>query len=526
VSDLVRGVTASGRAGLPRLPAVRLGARAVTRRYGNVIANDGIDFAASPGSIHAIVGGNGAGKTTLMRILQGLERPDEGSVIIDDHPVILADPAEAFARGIGMVHQEFMLVESLTLLENLILGREPLRRGVIDRAAALAAAERLAASAGVALDWSATVAEAPVHLRQIVEILRLLYRGTDVLILDEPTAVLAPQQVQDLLALLRRLRDEGRTIIFISHKLDEVRAIADRITVLRAGRVVAATTPAAADVRALARLMIGEPVEQPQRPQRPTLGGGPLLSVRGLCVCDARGVQRLAGIDLDINAGEVVGIAGVAGSGQDELVAAVVGLRRAVAGTITFDGTDITACSVAARRQAGIGYVSADRAHEGLCLAASIRDNLIAGRHRAPPFARHGVLRPATIRAQTRRVLERFSVVYDDAGDAVGSLSGGNQQRVAMARELDRTPRLLVAAQPTRGVDIAGIAFIHARILAYRGTGGAVLLVSEELEELLALADRIVVLHRGRIGGVVEGSIKRRRDDIERIGRIMLGAAA
>lgn len=507
-------------------PAVRLGARAVTRRYGRVTANDGIDFAASLGTIHAIIGGNGAGKTTLMRILQGLERPDEGSVIVDDRPVMLADPADAFARGIGMVHQEFMLVESLTLLENLILGREPLRRGRIDRIAALAAAGRLAASVGVTLDWDVAVAAAPVHLRQIVEILRLLHRGADVLILDEPTAVLAPQQVQDLLALLRRLRDEGRTIIFISHKLDEVRAVADRITVLRAGRVVAATTPAEADVPTLAGLMIGEPVEQPLRPPRAVQGGAPVLSVRGLAGLDPHGMRRLAGIDLDINAGEVVGIAGVAGSGQDELVALVVGLRRAVAGTIALGGTDITARPIAARRQAGIGYVSADRAHEGLCLPASIRDNLLAGRHRAPPFARHGLLRAATVRAHVRRVLERFAIVHGDSADPVGSLSGGNQQRVAMARELDRTPRLLVAAQPTRGVDIAGTAFIHAQILAYRAAGGAVLLVSEELEELLALADRVVVLHQGRIGGVVDGAAGGGQSAIGRIGRLMLGEAA
>lgn len=507
-------------------PAVRLGARAVTRRYGRVTANDGIDFAASPGTIHAIVGGNGAGKTTLMRILQGLERPDEGSVIVDDRPVTLADPADAFARGIGMVHQEFMLVDSLTLLENLILGREPLRRGLIDRDGSRAAARRLAATAGVTLDWDVTVGAAPVHLRQIVEILRLLYRGADVLILDEPTAVLAPQQVQDLLVLLRRLRDEGRTILFISHKLDEVRAVADRITVLRAGRVVAAVTPAEADAPTLARLMVGEPVAPPRRPPRAARATASVLSVRGLAGLDPRGVRRLAGVDLDIGAGEIVGIAGVAGSGQDELVALVVGLRRAVAGTIRLDGADITGLPVAARRRAGIGYVSADRAQEGLCLPATIRDNLLAGRHRAPPFARHGWLRPAVVRAHVRRVLARFAIVHADAGEPVATLSGGNQQRVAMARELDRAPRLLVAAQPTRGVDIAGIAFLHARILAYRAAGGAVLLVSEELEELLALADRVVVLHRGRVGGVVDGTAEQGADAIGRIGRLMLGAGA
>ena len=503
-------------------PAVRLGARAVTRRFGRVIANDGIDFAAAPGSIHAIVGGNGAGKTTLMRILQGLVQPDEGSVIVDDREVALADPADAFARGIGMVHQEFMLVDGLTLLENLILGREPVRRGVIDHAAARREAGRLAASAGVTLEWDVTVAQAPVHLRQIVEILRLLYRGADVLILDEPTAVLAPQQVQDLLALLRHLRDEGRTILFISHKLDEVMAVADRITVLRGGRVVGTTTPADSDVATLARLMVGENVEQPRRMPARRMGDAPVLSLCGLAALDARGVRRLTRLDLNIFPGEVVGLAGVAGSGQDEAVAAAVGLRRPVAGRIMLGGDDVTELAVAARRQAGTGYLSADRAQEGLCLSAPIRDNVIAGRHRAPMFATKGILHPGRMRAHIAQVLRRFSVVFGDAADPVGSLSGGNQQRVAIARELDCAPRLLVAAQPTRGVDIAGTAFIHRQILAYRDAGGAVLLVSEELEELLALADRILVLHRGAAVGTVAGG----EADVLRIGRMMLGQAA
>ena len=281
-------------------PAVRLGAQGITRRFGRVIACDRVDFTAAPGTIHAIVGGNGAGKTTLMRILQGLEQPDEGQVIVNDAPASLANPAAAFARGIGMVHQEFMLVQDLTLLENLILGREPVRRGMIDRATALAAAQKLAAQAGVELDWDLKVALAPVHLRQILEILRLLYRGADVLILDEPTSVLAPQQVHDLLALLRHLRDEGRTIVFISHKLDEVLAIADRITVLRAGRVVANTSPARTNAAALAQLMVGEAVENPKRPgARARTGEGPVLSVRGLGGLDARGIRRLIGVDLE-----------------------------------------------------------------------------------------------------------------------------------------------------------------------------------------------------------------------------------
>jgi general nucleoside transport system ATP-binding protein len=504
-------------------PTIRLGARSVTRRFGRVIANDSIDFAAAPGTIHAIVGGNGAGKTTLMRILQGLERPDEGEIIVNDRAVALASPAEAFAYGIGMVHQEFMLVQDLTLLENLILGREPLTKGgLIDRAAALAAAKSLAAEAGVELDWDIKVAQAPVHRRQILEILRLLYRGADVLILDEPTSVLAPRQVNDLLALLLRLRGEGRTIIFISHKLDEVLAIADEITVLRAGRVVASTRADETDASLLGQLMVGEEIEPVRRVRKTQSGREAVLSIHALAALDSRGVRRLDGADLVIRPGEVVGIAGVAGSGQDELVAAIVGLRQPVAGAVRLGVLNITALSIARRRFAGMGYVSADRAHEGLCLPASIGDNVIAGQHRLAPFVHLGLLRPLVIGRHVRSTLDKFAIVRRDDADPARSLSGGNQQRLVIARELDRKPKMLIAAQPTRGVDIAGIAFIHRQILDYRDRGGAVLLVSEELEELLALSDRIVALHHGKVIGEVSAD----RADIAGIGRMMLGEAA
>jgi simple sugar transport system ATP-binding protein len=504
-------------------PAIRIGARGVTRRFAGVVANDAIDLAAPPGTILGVVGGNGAGKTTLMRILQGLEQPDEGSVIVNDEPVRLADPADAFARGIGMVHQEFMLVQDLTLLENLTLGREIVGRGgVIDRRAAMAEARRLSAIAGITLDWTLLAGQAPVHLRQIVEILRLLYRGADVLILDEPTAVLAPKQVRDLLALLRRLRDEGRTILFISHKLDEVLAVCDRVTVLRRGRVVATTTPAEADIGRLAELMVGEPVEFPHRVPQLRRNEAPVLSLRGLSAVDARGVTRLDGVDLDLRPGEIVGVAGVSGSGQDEMVAAIVGLRQPLAGRVLLLGYDATASSIYARREAGLGYISADRAHEGLCLPETIESNVIAGRHRAPPFARAGLLRPPTIRTHVEAVLRRFGVVYGGATNPVRSLSGGNQQRVVIARELDRNPKALIAAQPTRGVDIAGIAYIHRSLLAFSEAGGAILLISEELDELLALSDRIVVLHRGGIAGELSGE----KRTIAGIGRLMLGEAA
>ena len=503
---------------------VRLGARRVTRAFGTLLANDQVDLAVAPGTIHAVVGGNGAGKSTLMRILQGVDHPDLGSVIIDDRPVRLAGPADAYARGIGMVHQEFMLAPPLTLLENLILAREPAGfGGLIDWRAAQEEADRVAEIAGVRIDWRLRVMDAPVHIRQALEILRLLYRGADVLILDEPTAVLAPAQIQDLLALMRKLKADGRTILFISHKLEEVMSIADAITIMRAGRVVETTTPARTSLTELARAMVGDSLAAAKISARPTGGSAhPLFCARGLVGRDTIGVRRLGPVDFDIFPGEIVGVAGVAGNGQDELVGAVAGLTSPAGGTIAFAGVDMTSAVTSYFRRSGVGYLSADRAEEGLCLTASIRDNFIAGRERDPAFSRFGLLKLRTIAGEAERALARLSVRYGRLGDPAGSLSGGNQQRLAIARELDREPKLLVAAQPTRGVDIAGTAFIHSLIAAFRDRGGAVLLVSESLDEILALSDRIIGLYNGRI----VGELSRDRASVERVGRMMVGQKA
>jgi general nucleoside transport system ATP-binding protein len=502
---------------------IRVGARRVTRRFGAVVANDAVDLAVAPQTIHSIVGGNGAGKSTLMRILQGVDSPDEGSVLVNDEPVRLKGPADAFARGIGMVHQEFMLAPNLTLLENLILAREPVDgAGLIDWRAAQAEADRLASLAGVRLDWRAKVADAPVHQRQILEILRLLYRGADVLILDEPTAVLAPAQVNELIALLKRLKEEGHTILFISHKLDEVMRIADDITVMRAGKTVATSSPDRTSVAQLAQWLVGEAVEPARIGPCAARRAAPLFSARGLVARDGRGLKRLGPVDIDLYAGEIVGIAGVAGNGQDELVACVAGLGDIAGGEISFAGASMTSESTRRFRSAGIGYLSADRAEEGLCLDASIRDNWIAGREGEPKYSSRGVLRLGSINLGAANALSKLSVRYGRLTDAVRKLSGGNQQRVAIARELERSPRLLVAAQPTRGVDIAGIAFIHAEIVAFRDRGGAVLLMSEELDEILALSDRILALY----GGDVVGELSRSEASAEKVGRMMLGQKA
>jgi general nucleoside transport system ATP-binding protein len=503
--------------------AVRLGARGVTRRFGAVVANDSVDLSVAPQTIHAVVGGNGAGKSTLMRILQGVDAPDAGTVIIDDRPVRLSGPADAFARGVGMVHQEFMLAAPLSLMENLILGSEPVGAGgLIDWSKAEAEANRAAALAGVRIDWRVKAADAPIHVRQILEILRLLYRGADVLILDEPTAVLAPKQIEDLLKLMRRLKAEGRTIVFISHKLEEVMSIADAITVMRSGRVVATTTPAKTSLSDLARAMVGEAVEAPHVEPRSRSFGEPLFAARGLVGADAMGFERLGPVNLEIFPGEIVGIAGVGGNGQDELVACAAGLAAPVIGQIVFGRRDVTGASAAGFRAVGVGYISADRAEEGLCLAASIRDNFVAGREREPKFSRFGVMRIPAVEAAATRAFELLSVRFGALADPAASLSGGNQQRLVLARELERNPKLLVAAQPTRGVDIAGTAFIHRLLGDFRDRGGAVLLVSESLDEILALSDRIVCLYNGKI----VGEMPRGQASVRALGQLMLGQRA
>lgn len=498
--------------------AIRLGTRKVTRRFGGVTANDGIDFSAERGTIHAIVGGNGAGKSTLMRILQGMDRPDEGQVLVNGEPAFFSGPADAFAQGIGMVHQEFMLVPGLTLLENLVLAHEPIVRfDVLDKEKALAEGARLAKLTGVALDWEMPVESAPVHVRQIVEILRLLYRGADVLILDEPTAVLAPAQVRELIRLLKKLRAEGRTILFISHKLDEVLALADRITVIRTGKVVGTLAAREASKAKLAEMMIGEILSQPAA--RPARTGRPVLELSGVTVRGGRANAALSDFSQTVREGEIVGIAGVAGNGQDELAAAAIGLCQIESGTVRIGGQEATHLTLAQRRALGLAYLSPDRAAEGLCLQASILENAIASHHRRHGFSRMGILRRGAIARHVEKLLDSYGVKRASIASAASSLSGGNQQRVAVARELDGNPKALLACQPTRGVDIRGIAFIHQCLLDFRDCGGAVLLISEELDELIALSDRIVVLYQGRI----TGQVSRGSADLEKIGRMMLG---
>jgi general nucleoside transport system ATP-binding protein len=501
------------------MDGLRLGVEHVTRAFGPVVANDDVSLSVRRGTVHAVVGENGAGKSTLMRILYGLDQPDSGSVLVDGRAVRLRGPAHGLALGIGIVQQELALVPELTLLENLVLGAEPRRGPFVDWDAARRRAGELADEAGVRIDWSAPAAEAPISIQQQVEVLRLLHRGADVLILDEPTAVLAPAQVDDLLRLLRGLREGGRTVLFISHKLDEVIAIADEITVLRGGRSVATVAASDVDRDRLAELIVGAHVPATRyEPARDV--GEPVLRVDGLCADDDHRTRRLDGVSLDVRAGEIVGVAGVAGNGQDELVDCVVGLRRCHAGTVAVRGRDVTHAGVAAHRAAGMAYVSADRKGEGLVLDGSLVDNGIAGFHRGP-LARHGWLSAARVRDHVTGLLDRYGVRPGSLRAPARTLSGGNQQRLVFGREMSHEPAVLVASQPTRGVDVKGIAYLHGELRRLRDAGAAVLLVSEELDELLALADRIVVLYRGRVAGVLPGGTDRAR-----LGQLMLGGAA
>jgi simple sugar transport system ATP-binding protein len=496
--------------------------RGITTRFGRLVANDAIDLDVARGEIHAIVGENGAGKSTLMRTLYGMNRADAGTIELGGVPVTIRNPAEAIALGIGMVHQRFQLVDSLTALENLALGRAPSRHGVVfDREAARAAGERLAAELGTRMAWDRRVRDLSVGDRQRLEIMRLLYRDADVLILDEPTSVLTPGEVDELFVVLRRLAASGRTILFVTHKLREVFAVAGWVTLLRGGKVIISTPTASIDPQTLATMIVGERLEERARAFAAATGSV-VLRVEGLAAADDTGRIALQDAGITVRAGEIVGIAGVEGSGQRELVETLVGLRRAVAGEIALDDQAISRLGVRERRALGLGYISADRDGEGACRGATIAENVIATAYRQPAYSRRGWMRWPVIARATAGVIARFGVRGGNPDTRAGALSGGNLQRVVVGRELSPVPRLLVAAHPTRGVDLRGIAFIHQQLAVAREAGTAVLLVSGELTELLDLADRVLVLFAGRI--VADLPVEEATP--ERLGALMTGVAA
>jgi simple sugar transport system ATP-binding protein len=492
---------------------VRLELRGITKRFGPTTANDHVDLAVAPGEIHCLLGENGAGKSTLMNVLFGLLDADEGEIVVDGVPCRFAGPGDAVAAGIGMVHQHVMLVPVFTVAENVMLGHEPTRSGaagqlgLLDRQAAHAAVERLNARFGFHVDPDAVVADLPVGVQQRVEILKALSRDARVLILDEPTAVLTPQETDELIGIMRELRDAGTSIVFITHKLREVHAVADRITVLRRGRVVAAALPSAPETE-LASLMVGRAVQLVVA--KAARDRGPVaLAVSDLSVVDDRGHLVVDGVSLQVHDGEIVAIAGVQGNGQTELVQALVGLRPAVAGSATLRGVELLGRPVRDLIRAGVGYVPEDRAHDGLIGSFTVAENLVLNRYDEAPFATGPALRPATIGAHAQRLVAEFDVRTEHVQAPASSLSGGNQQKLVLAREMSRPLGMLVAAQPTRGVDVGSVEFLHARLVRERDQGTPVLVVSTELDEIAALADRVAVMYRGRVVGVVPGDTPR-----------------
>lgn len=496
----------------------RIGARRVSRSFGSVHANADISLSVRPGTIHAVVGENGAGKSTLMKMLYGLDQPDTGAVILDDEPIALASPRAAIAQGIGLVQQELAIIPELTLLENLILGDEPHVTGRIDWKTANAHASQLAKTAGITIAWETVAHHTSIAIQQQVEILRLIQRGAHILILDEPTSVLAPAQAEILLDLLRALREAGRTIVFISHKLDEVLSIADDITVLRGGRVVASRPREGLTRDELAQLIVGDTtVPAVAGRERPSIEAETVLRVDSLSATDDRGIERVSDVSFDVGRGEIVGIAAVAGNGQEELAEVLAGVRRISTGALYVAEHDVTRLTARGRRLAGLGYVSADRKAEGLAPSLSITDNIIASPHLSR-LARVGWLSRRRVVERVNSVLALSAAKYGARGDAVATLSGGNQQRIVMGRETIDRPAVLIASQPTRGVDIRGIASIHSFLLEAASHGTGIVLFSEELDELRQLADRIIVLHHGRIVGELPGGATR----VE-IGELMLG---
>jgi simple sugar transport system ATP-binding protein len=501
---------------------MRLELIGITKRFPGVVANDGVTVDVGGGEIHALLGENGAGKTTLMNILYGLYHADEGEIRVDGQAVKFETPGDAIAAGLGMVHQHFMLIPVFTVTENIILGVEPTEAaGLLNRGEARRRVADISERYGLEVPPDAVIEEIPVGVQQRVEILKALYREAEVLILDEPTAVLTPQETEELFAVMRSLREAGKAIIFITHKLKEVLAVADRITVIRRGKVVGSADPKTATDEELAALMVGRAV-QLTVDKAPAEPGEPVLEVADLKVLDDRSHVAVDGVSFVIRAGEIVCVAGVQGNGQTELVEAITGLRPPAEGTIRLSGEDITKADADHVLDAGVGHVPEDRQRDGLVVEFSIADNLVLDTYDKPPFARAFVRNEAAVLAAAKERAEDFDVRTPSVLQPASTLSGGNQQKVIVAREFSRPISLLVASQPTRGLDVGSIEYIHRRIVQKRDEGTAVLIVSPELDEVLALADRIIVMYRGRIVGVVPAAEATR----EGIGLLMAGVHA
>jgi general nucleoside transport system ATP-binding protein len=475
--------------------------RGITKRFPGVLANDNVNVDLRQGEVHALLGENGAGKSTLMNILYGLYTPDEGQILLNNEPIDLGSTKAAIEHGIGMVHQHFMLIPVMTVAENIVLAVEPKTKGVIlDYDAARKRVRELSERYGLAVDPDARIDRITVGQQQRVEILKALYRGAEILILDEPTAVLTPQEAQELFEIIRALQEQGKSIIFISHKLNEVLEIADRITTLRRGKVVDTIPAEGATEEGLARMMVGREVllRVDKKPPQP---GDPLLQVEDLHVIDDRELETVRGVSLEVRGGEILGLAGVDANGQSELIDAIAGLRAPASGRIVVDGEDLTQANAKTALDKGIGHIPEDRHRRGLVLPFSLTENLALHAYRSSPNSRHGLLNPRAMLQRARRLLKEFDVRGGTPSTPAYALSGGNQQKVVLAREIDGDPKVLIAAQPTRGLDVGAIEFVHRRLVEQRDAGRAVLLVSLELEEILSLSDRILVIYEGQIVG-------------------------
>jgi simple sugar transport system ATP-binding protein len=491
--------------------------RGIVKRFPGVLANDGVNLDVYAGEVHSLLGENGAGKSTLMRQLYGMYQPNEGQILIDGVPHVFHSPADAIRAGIGMIHQHFMLVPTLTVAENVALGLKSSREPQLDLDKVSARVVELAKTYGLKVNPADYVWQLSVGEQQRVEIIKALYRGASVVILDEPTAVLTPQEVCDLFVTLKRMVSEGHALVFISHKMHEVMEISTRVTVLRDGRLIG-TRPAAGVTRdELVAMMVGREVK-PLTPQALNAGAA-LLNVTGLRAIGDRGTEALAGVDLEVRAGEIVGLAGVSGNGQAELAQCLAGLRPLTAGSITLNGQDMTTASLHARIDAGQAYIPEERMRDGAIREFSVQENVFLHEHASPKFTRGVFLDFAKMAAHARKLVGEFAVKTPGLDTPIKNLSGGNIQKLIMARELSRQPKILIAAQPTRGVDIGATEYIHQRLLEQRANGTAILLISEDLDEIRSLSDRIAVIYEGRIMGVVE----RGQATVEEIGLMMAG---
>jgi simple sugar transport system ATP-binding protein len=487
---------------------MKLELRGITKRFGSLTANDHIDLTVEPGEIHALLGENGAGKSTLMNVLYGLYQADEGEIVLDDVVQHFSGPGDAMAAGIGMVHQHFMLIPVFTVAENVMLGHEQTGfAGRLDLAAARKRVKEISDRFGFHVDPDALVDDLPVGVQQRVEIIKALSRDAKVLVFDEPTAVLTPQETDELMAIMRQLKESGTSIVFITHKLREVREVADRITVIRLGKVVGEASPTATNAE-LASLMVGRSVELTVH-KDPARAGAPALVVSNLSVIDARGQVVVNDVSFDVKAGEILAIAGVQGNGQTELTEALMGLQPRVSGEVALDGRSLRGLSVRKVLDSGVGFVPEDRKEDGLVGEFTIAENLMLDRSQGKPFVKGGGVQQSFLNTFAEEKSREFDVRSQGIQTEVGRLSGGNQQKVVLARELSRELRLFVAAQPTRGIDVGSIEFVHKRIVATRDEGIPVIVVSTELDEVVALADRIAVMYRGGIVGIVPGTTPR-----------------